>query len=262
MSELFGRSSTAEDNSEQWMSVSDLMAGLMMVFLFISIALMREAMLERDKIKEVAETYQANQQSIYEALNQEFQQDLKAWGAEIRRSDLSFIFNKPEVLFALGKDELTPEFERIMDDFFPRYLNVMKTYRHSIQEIRIEGHTSSKWNQNSSDSEAYFNNMRLSQSRTRSVLEYGIHIPQVNQTDYQWVKSNVVAVGYSSSKLVYLPNGAEHASASRRVTFRVLTNAEDEIRKNFGVIIDEIRDQSFSPKGSNRFNEARKLGRI
>lgn len=231
MSHVFGRSSQHDDAEESWMSVSDLMAGLMMVFLFVSIALMREAVMERDKIKEVAEAYQENQQAIYEALRNEFHSDLDRWGAEIRRDDLSFIFNKPEVLFALGKDELTPAFKNIMSDFFPRYLKVMDHFRSSIQEIRIEGHTSSKWNRNSTDSEAYFNNMRLSQSRTRSVLEYGINIPKVHKTYYDWVKSNVAAVGYSSSKLVYFPNGAEHASASRRVTFRVLTNAEDEIRK-------------------------------
>ena len=50
-----------EEKREHWLSVSDLMAGLMMVFLFVSIALMRDALIERDKIKEVAITYQENQ---------------------------------------------------------------------------------------------------------------------------------------------------------------------------------------------------------
>lgn len=51
MEKLFGVSKTAEQGGEHWMSVSDLMAGLMMVFLFISVALMRDAVVERDKIK-------------------------------------------------------------------------------------------------------------------------------------------------------------------------------------------------------------------
>ena len=80
MNELL-RSPTDEQEETHWLSVSDLMAGLTMVFLFISIALMRDAFMERDKIKEIAVAYQENQVSIYNALNDEFTEDLKAWSA-------------------------------------------------------------------------------------------------------------------------------------------------------------------------------------
>ena len=81
-----------EENGEHWLSVSDLMAGLMMVFLFISISMMRDVMLERDSIKEVALTYQKNQQAIYLSLMAAFEKDLSKWGAEIDRENLSFNF--------------------------------------------------------------------------------------------------------------------------------------------------------------------------
>lgn len=65
MEKFFGKSRhRTGDGGEHWMSVSDLMAGLMMVFLFISVALMRDAMNERDKIKEVAVTYEKTQEAI------------------------------------------------------------------------------------------------------------------------------------------------------------------------------------------------------
>jgi hypothetical protein len=58
-SKIFGASESREyEDSDHWMSVSDLMSGLMIVFLFISIALMRTALIERDKIKQVAVAYQ------------------------------------------------------------------------------------------------------------------------------------------------------------------------------------------------------------
>ena len=45
MDALFGRGSAAGSEDEHhWLSVSDLMAGLMMVFLLISIALMQHAL--------------------------------------------------------------------------------------------------------------------------------------------------------------------------------------------------------------------------
>ena len=234
MEKLFGSSKRPNDSGEHWMSVSDLMAGLMMVFLFISVALMRDAMVERDKIKEVAETYQQTQEAIYVALFKEFEFDLKKWGAEIERDTLSVNFTAPDVLFANGKANLTGNFQDILDDFFPRYLKVLDSYKPIIQEIKIEGHTSSKWNYDSTDYEAYFNNMRLSQSRTRAVLGYVMSLSKVVEQHYSWVKANVAAVGYSSSKLVMNEKGLEDENRSRRVSFRVITNAEEQIRKILG----------------------------
>jgi len=73
------------------------MSGLMMVFLFISIALMRHALIERDKIKEVAVAYQNNQVALYEALKTEFEPDLQRWNAEINKDTLSFEFKSPDI---------------------------------------------------------------------------------------------------------------------------------------------------------------------
>lgn len=234
MEKIFGSKKVKHEGGEHWMSVSDLMAGLMMVFLFISVALMRDAMIERDKIKEVAVTYNETQKALYLALFNEFESDLAKWDAELDRETLSVNFKSPDVLFATGKSDLSDEFQAILADFFPRYLAILDQFQQSIQEIRIEGHTSSQWNHNSTDSEAYFNNMSLSQSRTRSVLAYLMNLPSVEETHYQWVKSNVAAVGYSSSKLVLNDSGTEDAVRSRRVSFRVITNAETQIRKILG----------------------------
>lgn len=234
MDKIFGAKKSKHEGGEHWMSVSDLMAGLMMVFLFISVALMRDAMIERDKIKEVAVTYNETQEALYQALYQEFEFDLIKWDAELDRETMSLNFKSPDVLFATGKSDLSEQFQAILFDFFPRYLSILDHFQNSIQEIRIEGHTSSQWNQNSSDSEAYFNNMALSQSRTRSVLAYLMALPSVEETHYQWVKSNVAAVGYSSSKIIHDQQGEEDPVRSRRVSFRVITNAETQIRKILG----------------------------
>ncbi|HAS6053179.1 cell envelope biogenesis protein OmpA [Vibrio navarrensis] len=233
MEKLFGSPPSRGEGGEHWMSVSDLMAGLMMVFLFISVALMRDAIVERDKIKDVAETYQQTQQAIYISLLEEFAKDLDKWGAEIDRDTLSVNFTAPEVLFANGKASLTDQFQRILNDFFPRYLEVLEQYKPIIQEIKIEGHTSSRWNHDSSDYEAYFNNMSLSQSRTRTVLGYVMRLSDVRAKHYGWVKNNVAAVGYSSSKAVVI-EGVEDEKRSRRVSFRVITNAEEQILKILG----------------------------
>lgn len=218
------------ESSEHWVSVSDLMSGLMMVFLFISIALMRHALIERDKIKEVAVAYKNNQVALYEDLKTEFQADLQRWNAEIDKETLSFEFKSPDILFGLGSSVMRPQFKDVLSDFFPRYMKVLNRFKLSINEVRIEGHTSSQWNTGVSSEEAYFRNMELSQARTRSVLLF-VQELQASIEDQAWTRRNVAAVGLSSSRPVLDQNGNEDPVRSRRVTFRVISNAETQIRR-------------------------------
>lgn len=226
----FLKPKASEQEESHWLSVSDLMAGLMVVFLFIAIALMRDALIERDRIKEVAVAYQETQVNIYEALVDEFANDLPRWDAEINKDTLTFTFNSPEVLFARGKIELSDDYQELLSDFFPRYMKVLNEFKGSINEVRIEGHTSSIWNNSTSPTDAYFLNMALSQGRTRSVLEYVYRLAEVNPHQ-EWVKSHIAAVGFSSAKPVLDAQGAENFEKSRRVTFRVISNADIRIKQ-------------------------------
>lgn len=209
------------NSEDHWLSVSDLMAGLMMVFLFISIALMREAVIEKNMIKDVAIAYQENQVAIYEALHQEFKNDLKEWEAELNKENLTFTFTSPETLFKNNESKIQEEYQKILKNFFPRYLNQILKFKDSIDEVRIEGHTST--------SGGYFYNMRLSQDRTRTVLKYVYNLKDVT-SNKEWIKKHIAAVGFSSSKII-IKNDKEDENASRRVSFRVITNSEIQIRK-------------------------------
>ena len=231
MEKVLGRRRAGGEGQEaHWLSVADLMAGLMMVFLFVAIALMRDAIQERDQIREIAVAYQENQVQIYEALMEEFEDDLEAWQASIDEDSLSFEFQSPEVLFERGSEEIRPRFEYILDDFFPRYLRILSEYRDDvIDEVRIEGHTSSEWTSQATDAHAYFLNMNLSQERTRTVLQYIYGLPDV-ASQQDWIKEQFAAVGFSSSRLKFTDEGQEDREASRRVTFRVVTNAETQVR--------------------------------
>jgi len=120
------------------------------------------------------------------------------------------------------------KYEELLGQFFPRYMEVLEPYKPSINEVRVEGHTSSVW-RNASDDEAYFDNMKLSQDRTRSVLQYIYRLPKIIPNK-EWVKRHLAAVGLSSSRLVLNDNGYEDNRASRRVSFRVITNADIQIK--------------------------------
>ncbi|EIF4902538.1 OmpA family protein, partial [Escherichia coli] len=197
MDKIIGKQLPKKDqDNEHWVSMSDLMAGLMMVFMFISIAYMHYVRIEKEKIKEVAVAYENAQLQLYNALDIEFAKDLQDWDAEIDKQTLEVRFKSPDVLFGLGSTELKPKFKLILDDFFPRYLKVLDNYQEHITEVRIEGHTSTDWTGTTNPDIAYFNNMALSQGRTRAVLQYVYDIKNI-ATHQQWVKSKFAAVGYS-----------------------------------------------------------------
>lgn len=227
MDKLFGTSNTSHESGEHWLTVSDLMAGLMMVFLFIAIVFMMNTQKENDKIKDVAVAYQQNQVAIYEALQTEFKDDLNKWGATIDKETLAFSFQSPDVLFANNETTLSEAYKNILNNFFPRYIDVLRPYRESLNEIRIEGHTSSAGLRGATEAQAYFYNMRLSQGRTRAVLEYAYALMP---NESVWIKANIAAVGFSSSRLI-MKDGVEDAAQSRRVSFRAITNADIQIKR-------------------------------
>lgn len=217
-------------DSEHWMGVSDLMAGLMMVFLFISVVFMRQALNDRNSVVDIVTTFKETQVAIYDGLTHEFADDLVRWNAEIDAETLEFKFKSPDVLFAINAIEVQPEFQEILTDFFPRYLAVLKNYDPFISEIRIEGHTDNSWG-NSSANDAYFNNMVLSQGRTRTVLNFVHGLLDGNSADQAWVKKKVAAVGFSSSRPEFNERGIYDPQLSRRVVFKVVTNADEQIAR-------------------------------
>lgn len=215
------------EHEEHWVSVSDLMGGLMMVFLLIAVVYMVQLEIESRKTRDVAVLYDRLRTQLYEDLLQEFSDDLPRWGAELNR-DLSLRFYDTEVLFPQGEDSLRPAFQDILADFFPRYLAIITSskYRDDILEVRIEGHTSSDWG-SLPEQEAYIRNMALSQARTRTTLAYLLELPAAD-AERAWIKAHLTANGLSSSKVV-TRDGEEDEVRSRRVEFRLRTDAESRI---------------------------------
>ena len=88
--------------------------------------------------------------------------------------DNTIRFREPEVLFDTGDRYVKQRFKDILDDFFPRYVRILSLpkYKANIEEIRIEGHTSSSWQSASTLESRYLGNAELSQARAFEVLKY------------------------------------------------------------------------------------------
>lgn len=206
------------------LSSGDLMAGLLFIFILLLMGALLQVQEKAEKDKELADRYDNTKTHLYIDLQDEFKKDLAVWGAVMDSSMMSIRFQEPSMLFDEARSELKPAFKEILDDFFPRYIEVLSRpqYKDNIKEIRIEGHTNSNGD--------YFSNMQLSQDRTRSVLQYCIAI--VPKEEVEWLRGVVTANGLSSSHPV-MRNGVEDKDLSRRVEFRIRTNAEE--------VLEEIR---------------------
>lgn len=202
------------------LSTGDLMAGLLFIFILLLMGALLQVQKNAEQDEEIVKKYDKTKTQLYIDLQKEFKDDLATWRATID-SSLCIRFQEPSMLFDEGKQELKPRFKEILNDFFPRYIAVLKRpeYRDNIVEIRIEGHTNSNG--------GYYSNMELSQDRTRSVLQYCFSLMPPN--DIIWMKKLVTANGLSSSHLIYKKNGEEDKFLSRRVEFRVRTNAEKQL---------------------------------
>ena len=304
-----------KDNSSQhWLTISDLMSGLMIIFIFIAISFMRSTYLEKEKVKKIeiqyeelilkdksldeairelneikekndvlqlekdklteklaqldnfnavldekekisqeltqirgiAEAYQNNQLAIYEALKKAFPDDELSedkLNAEIDKETLTFIFKSSDSLFDNASANLKEKYKQALTVFFPKYIQAVLPYKDSISEIRIEGHTSSEWNVfpkeiknkdiDIKDLYGYIGNMNLSQDRTNSVLNYVLNDlrTEIPNEYRKWLRDHTAAVGLSSSKPILDENGNEDKNKSRRVTFRIITNADSKIQQ-------------------------------
>lgn len=206
----------------EWLSVSDLMSGLMIIFLFIAVIYMRNIM-------DASKRFESVNSLIVEKLEEEFHDDWESWGVDFDHETITISFKNPSIFFDTGSYELKDNFKGILDNFFPRYLKVLYMFKNHINEIRIEGHTSSIWKEAESELDAYIKNMELSQNRTRNVLDYLLQNSKINRYR-NWSQYLITANGLSSSKSIVV-NGVEDFHQSQRVDFRVVANTADELIK-------------------------------
>lgn len=213
-----------------WASVSDLMTGLMVVFLFVCIGFLYQ-------LKETVNKYEQVRNMIHQDLLKEFKpEDMARLGARIEE-DLRVVFIAPTVFFDVGDNTVKPEFQNILAEFFPRYVKVLEKYNNEIVEVRIEGNASLEYNGDTGSNDAYFYNMKLSQERAFNVLQYVFSLNSMqNKRDWMIDKLRANGASYSRAK-------TKTAEASRCVEISIHRNAEKalgEIKSDSEKALEEI----------------------
>ena len=218
---------------QEWISLADLMSGLMLLFLAIAVFYMLALTRSAAGVMQVEGELGP---AICGAFERDSLRSQVPWNAVCDAETLTVRFENPEVLFESGRSDLTDEFKEILNGFFPGFLRELNSerYQDRITEIGIEGHTSSDWglgtDQLLEGLEAYEANMALSQARSLSVLSYLARL-EVSETVWDsWLRERITANGFSSARII-APNGREDRDRSRRVEFSVRTDAEDRLRE-------------------------------
>ena len=238
----------SEGNQSHWIPLSDLMTGLMMMFMLIAIVFMMRV--EQTTTLVVQELEQTKQE-LLQALQAEFANDLSRWQAEIL-PDMTIRFKNPEVMFGTGEYDLKQPAKDILTEFIPKYMKVITSEKFypSIKEIRIEGHTSSDHSGDCPDPATkkpqylglpleirkYLCNIDLSQDRANSTNEYIYRIKAAQQYHPQMMKK-IRLIDVGAAEPVLGADGSEDKERSKRLEFKIVTNAEERM-KNIATVLN------------------------
>jgi outer membrane protein OmpA-like peptidoglycan-associated protein len=229
-----------QDSANFDISISDLMSALVLIF----ILLLATQMLEIKKQSSLAQQYRDKQEQLYKKLFDTFKGDLENWNAEIDEKTLVIRFkNEDKDGNQIGFDPesaiLKNRFKAILDDFFPRYVNVLMEpeFVGDIDEVRIEGHTANPDNKYST-SVGYSDSIWLSQERANNVLFYvlkgsSLVDSQKSLDSVEWVRKHIAASGFAYAKPIMIDTESNIPdwNESRRVEFKIRTKYEEVIQK-------------------------------
>lgn len=203
------------DENIFWVTMSDLLLGLMVVFLTMFIFAITG--FTQQKINEKESQYEATEKIAKELQKNNIKAEADKFSGTIKISDLE--------LFELNRWELSEKGKAYMSKFVPVYLDtIMKDekIRENISQIIIEGHTDSQAFANSkSEEDKYFKNMDLSLKRASSVAQYIVYSNYKGKSSYEKELFRLISVeGKGPSKPVIV-NGKEDYAKSRRVELKL-----------------------------------------
>jgi outer membrane protein OmpA-like peptidoglycan-associated protein len=230
-----------KSSDNYWVSLSDVMTGLMVIFLFIAVSYMVEVQKRQSERDELFKDFKETKEALYNELNDKFRDDFQKWQVELDR-DLSIKFTNPDVLFRSGSDQIEARFRTILNSFLPRYFNIIlqERYKDKIAEVRIEGHTdvipAPQY-----DQDQYIGNVILSQKRSAQVLKYFRNmryyerLPATKKHRLQfWLTANGLSFGRtldSNKHLTFVSGQPVDNEFSRRVEFKIVTTSESLVDK-------------------------------
>ena len=224
---------TEMEEVSYWLSYSDMMAGLLLVFVLIISFTMLQARLEYeektaqiDKQQEIIDQMMGVKGDIINALVIEF--DDSKLAVKIDESTGAIMFDS-DLLFDPNQAVLKQSSKDFLDSFLPKYFTILlgDQFKDNVAEIIIEGHTA--------EFGSYMACLQLSQSRAFSVANYAVRDDSIlkDYIDLNDLRSVLTVNGRAYFDPVYDKDGNYDMVLSRRVEIKFRLKNED--------IIDEMK---------------------
>lgn len=255
-----------DEETSYWLSYSDMMAALLLIFvLIISFTMLQSKRQYEEKEKELLSQQNVigkqqeqldrqkkemeSQKGIVDQQKKQMQSQqeqldkiigvksklISALSDEFDGSDLKVSVDSQtgaitfdaSVLFDKGKFEIKDAGEKFLNQFLPRYFNVLlkKDFHQYVSEIIIEGHTDTTAD--------YLYNLELSQQRALSVAKYCLDdkSSSLSKDQIEQLQKIMTANGRSFSNPVYNKDGSVDMDASRRVEFKFRLKDEEMVEE-------------------------------
>ena len=215
------KKNTSAAEHDSWMSYTDLMSGFLVVFIIITALIFNEYM----KIRKT------NLQNLITEYREVFVEDSNiSFEIDTVRGSIVLTHKDPrKSLFNFGVEKMTPSFagyiKTVGRPIIQKSMYLWKTLDLKDMELRIEGHTDPIWGGRLNDDFGFVQNLDLSSARANYVYRYMLDSLNLNEEERQFMKKNMISIGYSYSRRLSDDNVADRSldSKSRRVEFRIIS---------------------------------------
>lgn len=208
------KKSDSEEENIFWVTMTDLLLGLAMVFMTLFVLMMtgytQQKMQQQQTQSDIAKELIKNLQA------QNIDAQVDKMTGQVKISDLE--------LFDLNSFELSPKGKQYLSKFIPIYVNTIfsnKKLSDKIVNVVVEGHTDSQTFAGiTSKEEQFAKNMDLSLKRANAVEDY-IFLTGYNRNFTDNLVKTLTVSGKSYSDPVFA-EGKEDYSKSRRVELKLI----------------------------------------
>lgn len=220
---MYKKISKTDYNEENifWITMSDLLLGLMIIFLILFI--MSMVGFSQAKVAEQSAQTEMAEKLAKELVNNKIDVNIDKMSGQVEISDLE--------LFDIGSAKLSAKGKAYLDKFFPIYIDTIFSnpeVSDKVENLIIEGHTDSQMFRglNSTD-EQYTKNLELSSMRATEVANY-VFKTNYNKKYSKKLHKVLIVEGKSNTEPI-LTNGKEDFNKSRRVELEIRMKAGENV---------------------------------
>lgn len=209
-----------EESVSYWMSVSDLMSGVLIVFMLLFIYKLFDYSESISASEKAIESLKSTRDEIVTLMQSEFKNQNIDVNIDSNTGTLTLFEG---ILFDFSKSDLKEEGKKYLQQFMPSYLNILldnDNLKNNISQIVVEGHTDTN--------STYIYNLKLSQERAFSVIAFLLS-DEFKYDNKEKLQKYLTANGRSFCDPVLNADGSVNEEKSRRVEIKFRLNEEEKL---------------------------------